>query len=191
MQELSMHILDIVQNSLAAGATRVDIRIREALAEDLLMIEVRDNGRGISQEVLSRVMDPFFTSRTTREVGLGLSLFKEATERTGGYLEVHSEEGKGAWVIARFRLDHFDRAPLGDMGETLGVLISGNPEVDFFYEHRVDGQIYFLETRKMREILGPVGLDDPSVLDFVRQDIQIGLKKIGAATFPKVMEVLR
>jgi hypothetical protein len=191
MQELSMHILDIVQNSLAAGATRVDIRIREALAEDLLMIEVRDNGRGISQEVLSRVMDPFFTSRTTREVGLGLSLFKEATERTGGYLEVHSEEGKGTWVIARFHLDHFDRAPLGDMGETLGVLISGNPEVDFFYEHRVDGQIYFLETRKMREILGPVGLDDPSVLDFVRQDIQIGLKKIGAATFPKVMEVLR
>lgn len=84
MQELSMHILDIVQNSLAAGATRVDIRIREALAEDLLMIEVRDNSRGISQEVLSRVMDPFFTSRTTREVGLGLSLFKEATERTGG-----------------------------------------------------------------------------------------------------------
>jgi hypothetical protein len=191
MQELSMHILDIVQNSLAAGATRVDIRIREALAEDLLMIEVRDNGRGISQEVLSRVMDPFFTSRTTREVGLGLSLFKEATERTGGYLEVHSEEGKGTWVIARFHLDHFDRAPLGDMGETLGVLISGNPEVDFFYEHRVDGQIYFLETREMREILGPVGLDDPSVLDFVRQGIQIGLKKIGAATFPKVMEVLR
>jgi len=117
MQELSMHILDIVQNSLAAGATRVDIRIREALAKDLLMIEVRDNGRGISQEVLSRVMDPFFTSRTTREVGLGLSLFKEATERTGGYLEVHSEEGKGTWVIARFRLDYFDRAPLGDMGE--------------------------------------------------------------------------
>ena len=191
MQELSMHILDIVQNSLAAGATRVEIRIREALAEDLLMIEVRDNGRGISQEVLSRVMDPFFTSRTTREVGLGLSLFKEATERTGGYLEVHSEEGKGTWVIARFHLDHFDRAPLGDMGETLGVLISGNPEVDFFYEHRVDGQIYFLETREMREILGPVGLDDPSVLDFVRQGIQIGLKKIGAATFPKVMEVLR
>jgi len=191
MQELSMHILDIVQNSLAAGATRVEIKIGEVLAEDLLMIKVRDNGRGISQEVLSRVMDPFFTSRTTREVGLGLSLFKEATERTGGYLEVHSEEGKGTWVLACFHLNHFDRAPLGDMGETLGVLISGNPEVDFFYEHRVDGQIYLLDTGEMREILGPVGLDDPSVLDFVRQDIQIGLKKIGAATFPQVMEVLR
>lgn len=191
MQELSMHILDIVQNSLTAGATRIEIRIREASAEDLLIIEVGDNGRGIVPEILWRVMDPFFTSRTTREVGLGLSLFKEATERTGGDLEVQSEEGKGTRVMARFRLDHFDRAPLGDMGETLGVLISGNPEVDFLYEHRVEGQIYSLETREMREILGPVGLDDPSVLDFIRQDIRSGLKKIGAATFPKAMEVLR
>jgi len=94
-------------------------------------------------------------------------------------------------VVARFRLDHFDRAPLGDMGETMGILIAANPQVDFLYEHRVDGQIYTLETREMRQVLGPVGLDDPSVLDFVRQDIQMGLKKIGAATFPKIMEVLR
>ena len=97
----------------------------------------------------------------------------------------------GTRVMARFRRDHFDRPPLGDMGETIGVLISYNPEVDFLYEHRVESQIYFLETREMREILGPVGLDDPLVLDFIRKDIQSGLKKIGAATFPKVMEVLR
>lgn len=191
MQELSMHILDIVQNSLAAGATRVEIRIRENLAEDILMIEVQDNGRGIPQEVLYRVMDPFFTSRTTREIGLGLSLLKEATERSGGCLKVCSEEGRGTRVMARFQLDHFDRAPLGDMGETVGVIMSGNPAVDFFYEHQVDGQIYVLDTREMRNILGPINLDDPLVLDFVRQDIQRGLKKIGAATFPKVMEVLR
>jgi hypothetical protein len=93
--------------------------------------------------------------------------------------------------VARFRLDHFDRAPLGDMGTTLGILISGNPEVDFLYEHQVDGQTYALETGEMRKILGPIGLDDPSVLCFVQQDIQTGLKKIGAATFPKIMEVLR
>jgi anti-sigma regulatory factor (Ser/Thr protein kinase) len=191
MQELSMHILDIVQNSLKAGATRVEIRIREALAEDSLTIEVQDNGRGIPREVLGRVADPFFTSRPKLEVGLGLSLFKLAAERTGGWLEIHSEEGKGTRVVARFGLDHFDRAPLGDMGETMGSLISGNPEVDFFYEHRVDGQIYFLETREMRKSLGSVGLNDPAVLEFVRQDIQSGLKKIGAATFPKIMEVLK
>ena len=191
MLELSMHILDIVQNSLAAGSTRVEIRIREDLPADLLMIEVRDNGRGISEAMLPRVTDPFVTSRTTREVGLGLPLLKEATERCEGCLEVRSEEGQGTTVSARFRLDHFDRAPLGNMGETMGILIAGNPKVDFLYEHWVDEQIYTLETREMRQVLGPIGLDDPSVLDFVRQDIQMGLKKIGAATFPKIMEVLR
>ena len=191
MLELSMHILDIVQNSLAAGSTRVEIRIREDLAADLLLIEVQDNGRGISEAMLARVVDPFVTSRTTREVGLGLPLLKEATERCEGCLEVHSEEGRGTTVVARFRLDHFDRAPLGDMGETVGILIAANPHVDFLYEHRVDAQVYTLETMEMRQVLGPVGLDDPSVLDFVRQDIHMGLKKIGAATFPKIMEVLR
>jgi hypothetical protein len=191
MLELSMHILDIAQNSLAAGSTRVEIRIWENLPEDLLVIEVKDNGRGIPGEMLPRVMDPFVTSRTTRPVGLGLSLLKEAAERCEGCLEVHSEEGRGTKVVARFRLDHFDRAPLGDMGATMGILISGNPEVDFLYEHQVDGQTYGLETGEMRKILGPIGLDDPSVLRFVQQDIQTGLKKIGAATFPKIMEVLR
>ena len=191
MLELSMHILDIAQNSLAAGSTRVEVRIREDLPADLLVIEVRDNGRGISEAMLPRVTDPFVTSRTTREVGLGLPLLKEAAERCEGCLEVRSEKGQGTTVIARFRLDHFDRAPLGDMGETMGVLIAANPDVDFLYEHRVDGRTYILETREMRQVLGPVGLDDPAVLDFVRQDIHLGLKKIGAGTFPKIMEVLR
>jgi hypothetical protein len=191
MLELSMHILDIAQNSLAAGSTRVEIRIQEDLPADVLVIEVRDNGRGISGAMLPRVTDPFVTSRTTREVGLGLPLLKEAAERCEGCVEVRSAEGRGTTVVARFRLDHFDRAPLGDMGETMGILISANPDVDFLYEHRVDQRIYIMETREMRQVLGSIGLDDPSVLDFVRQDIRMGLKKIGAATFPKIMEVLR
>ena len=191
MLELSMHILDIVQNSLAAGATRVEVRIRENVPEDLFTIEVTDNGRGISPGTLTKVTDPFFTSRKTREVGLGLPLLKEAAERCEGGLEVRSEEGRGTAVIATFRLDHFDRAPLGDMGETMAVLIAANPGVEFLYEHRVNGKSYLLETREMKEVLGPVGIDDPAVMNFVRQDVQQGLKKIGAATFPKTMEVLR
>ena len=186
-----MHILDLVQNSLAAEATLVEIRIREDLPGDLLTIEVKDNGRGIPGDLAGRVTDPFCTSRTTREVGLGLSFFKEAAERCGGRLEVQSQQGRGTRVVAHFQLDHFDRAPLGDMGETLAILITGNPAVDFLYEHRVNDGVYLLETREMREILGPVGLDDPSVLYFIRQDVQKGLKAIGAATFPKIMEVLK
>src|SRR3972149_2652803 len=154
MLELSMHILDIAQNSLAAGSTRVEIRIGEDLPADLLVIEVRDNGRGSSEAMLPRVTDPFVTSRTTREVGLGLPLLKEAAERCEGCLEVRSEEGQGTTVVARFRLDHFDRAPLGDMGETMGGLIAANPNVDFLYEHRVDARIYLLETREMRQGFG-------------------------------------
>ena len=191
MLELSMHVLDIVQNSLAAGATRVEILIREDFSADRLWIEVQDNGRGIPREMVTRVVDPFTTSRTTRPVGLGLPLLKEAAERCGGGMEIYSQEGCGTKVVVFFQLDHFDRAPLGDMGETLNVLIAANPMVDFFYEHRVNGQAYTLDTREMKEVLGTERLDAPLVLDFVREDIQKGLKKIGAATFPKIMEVLR
>ncbi len=191
MLELSMHILDLVQNSLAAQATRVEIRIREDLKQDLLSVEVRDNGRGMPGEMIRKVTDPFFTSRTTREIGLGLPLLKEAAERCGGRLEVESREGEGTKVLAMFQLDHLDRAPLGDMGETLALLITGNPEADFFYHHEVDGESYRLDTREMREILGPVHLDDPSLFGFVRQDVQKGLKAIGAASFPKNTEELR
>ena len=191
MVELSMHILDVAQNSLAAGSTKVEINIQENIPGNLLLIEINDNGRGISREGLTRVTDPFQTSRKTREVGLGLPLLKEAAERCGGHLEVISEEGHGTKVIARFQLDHIDRAPLGDMGGTMGVLIAGNPEIDFLYEHRVNNQKYSLDTTEMRKVLGSFTLDDPSILDFVQKDIQIGLRGIGAAGFPKIMEVLK
>ena len=191
MIELSLHIMDIVQNSLTAGATRVEILIEESVEKDRLSIEIRDNGKGISPEMVSRVTDPFVTSRKTRPVGLGLSLFKEAAERCGGGMEVHSEMGRGTRVLVRFRLDHFDRAPLGNIGETMGVLITGNPRVDFVYEHRVEGNGYRLATSEMKKVLGSVPLADPAVFEFVRHDIEEGLKRIGADTFPKVRKLLQ
>ena len=177
MLELSLHILDLVQNSLRAQASAVEIQIQEDLEKDRLIIAVSDNGQGMSPEIAKRVIDPFYTTRTTREVGLGVPLLKEAAERCGGHLEVHSEKGKGTQILASFQLGHLDRAPLGDMGETLAILITGNPEVDFLYEHRVNGQAYRLDTRDMRDVLGPVGLEDPSIFTFIRQDVQQGLKK--------------
>jgi anti-sigma regulatory factor (Ser/Thr protein kinase) len=191
MLELSLHIMDLVQNSLAAGATRVEIRIEESLFEDRLVIEIRDDGKGIPEEMVSRVTDPFVTSRTTRAVGLGLPLFKEAAERCGGGMEVRSEIGRGTRVTAWFQLDHLDRAPLGNIGETMGVLITGNPKVDFLYEHLVDGKTYRLETPEMKKALGRVPLDDPAVWDFVRRDIEDGLRKIGAGIFPSVAKLLK
>jgi hypothetical protein len=191
MLELSLHILDIVQNSLRAKASRVEVRIREDREEDRLVIEVQDDGQGMSPEIVQRVADPFYTTRPTRVAGLGVPLLKEAAEKCGGHLEVHSKEGEGTRILAVFQLDHFDRAPLGDMGETLAILITGNPGVDFLYLHQVDGQTYRLDTREMRDVLGPVGLEDPSVFAFIREDVRAGLKKIGAATFPKIAAILR
>ena len=191
MLELSLHIMDLAQNSLAAGATRVEVRIEEFLAEDRLIIEIRDNGRGIPEEMIPRVTDPFVTSRKARAVGLGLPLFKNAAERCGGGMRVHSEAGRGTEVLAWFRLDHLDRAPLGNIGETMGILITANPRVDFVYEHRVDGKAYRLETPAMKEILGPIPIDDPAVLEYVRRDIEEGLRKIGAGTFPKTLKLLK
>jgi len=191
MLELSLHIMDLMQNSLAAGATRIEIRIHEALKEDRLTIEIQDNGRGIPKEILSRVTDPFVTSRKARAVGLGLPLFKKAAESCGGGMEVYSKIGCGTRVVAWFQLDHFDRAPLGNIGETMGVLITGNPGVDFIYEHHVDGKTYRLETLEMKRVLGSISLDDPAVLEFVREDMEKGLKDIGAGTFPKVEKMLQ
>jgi len=169
----------------------VEIRVEELVKEDRLTIEIRDNGKGIPKEMVGRVTDPFVTSRTTQPVGLGLSLFKEAAERCGGGMEVSSEVGRGTRVAVWFRLDHMDRAPLGNIGETLGVLITGNPGTDFVYEHLVDGRSYRLETPAMKKILGSVPLDDPAVLEFVRRDIEEGLKSIGAGVFPNVAKLLQ
>ena len=186
MQELSYHILDLVQNSLTAGSTRVTIRILENGARDLLTIEVEDNGRGMNAEMIRRVANPFVTSRRNSDVGLGLSLLKEAAESCGGGLEVSSQEGKGTKVRARFQLHHVDRAPLGDLGETLETLIAANPEVHFRYHHQVDGEGYRLDTHEMKKVLGSEILNSPEVLDFIRRDIHAGLKKIGAAFVPKL-----
>lgn len=190
MLELSLHIMDLVQNSLAAGATRVAIRVRESSAEDRLDMEIEDNGGGIPPEMLGRITDPFVTSRKTGQAGLGLPLLREAAERCGGGIEVHSTTGAGTKVCAWFRRDHVDRAPLGDMGETLGVLIAGNPGVGLLYEHRVDEKDYRLDSLEMKKVLGPVPLDDPAVRGFIRRDVKEGLKRIGADAFPKIRRVL-
>jgi len=186
MQELSYHILDLVQNSLTAGSSRVFIHIWEDSPPGLLTIEVEDNGRGMKEEMVRRVVNPFVTSRQNSDIGLGLALLREAAESCGGSLEVFSQEGKGTKVRAQFQLHHIDRAPLGDLGETMETLIAANPEVHFRYQHQVGQESYTLDTEEMKRVLGPEGFGSPEVLEFVRRDVHAGLKKIGAAFVPKL-----
>lgn len=178
MRELSLHILDVVQNSIAAEATLVQIRIEEDTERDRLVIEIEDNGKGMDPDMVRKVTDPFVTSRTTRKVGLGLSLFKAAAESCDGYFEIESEVGKGTRVKAVFRHSHIDRVPLGNMVDTVYSLIVLNPDVDIVYSHGVDGRHWVLDTRDVKRQLDLDTLSHPEVLNWVREYLVEGMKYI-------------
>ena len=176
MEDLSLHILDIVENSIAAGANRVEIRVIEDTRKDILSVEIRDNGKGMSEEVLENAVDPFYTTRTTRRVGLGLSLLSQSAKEAEGDMTIKSKEDEGTTIYAYFKHSHIDRKPLGNMAETLIVLIAGNPDIDFLYEHRLNNRAYSIDTKDIREELGDVPLSSPDVIEAIRKDIQNGLK---------------
>jgi hypothetical protein len=154
MQDLSLHILDVAENSLRAGATRVEIRIAEDVAGDLLRLEISDNGQGMEPELCQRVISPFVTSREDRRVGLGLALLAQASREAGGECHVESQPGKGTRVTATFRHSHIDRKPLGDLGETFVALAATNPQVDFLLEIQGGGETRRLDTRDLRSNQG-------------------------------------
>jgi signal transduction histidine kinase len=151
MEDLSLHILDIVENSIAAMAKRIEIRIDEDRAKDLVTIEIRDDGKGMDEQTLKKALDPFFTTRTTRRVGLGLSLLAQAARDSEGTFDLSSSPGEGTTVNATFRLSHPDCKPMGDIGQTIRVLVMSHPEIDFLYEHKTDNSTYRFDTREVRK----------------------------------------
>lgn len=176
MQELSLNILDIAQNSLSAGATLISIETEYCLNEDCLLIRVQDNGRGMGEEQLARVTDPFFTTRVTRKVGMGLPLLKMAAEMTGGTLTVESRLGEGTCVEASFGLSHIDRLPMGDLPATMVALIGMNPDRDFVLRFRYGEEGFAADTRLYREVLGEgIGLGEPEILDFIKEQVREGI----------------
>lgn len=159
-----MNVLDIAENSAAADATLIEISVSIQTDERRLTLKVTDNGRGISPEMLKTVTDPFTTTRTTRRVGLGLSLLKMAAEQTGGELAVDSVPGMGTTVEAGFTLGHIDLMPLGDMASTVTALVQCNPDIDFIFTASADGESFTADTRQMREVLGgEARLSEPQI----------------------------
>lgn len=148
MEDLSLHILDIAENSIASSAGRIEIRIEEDTGRDVLTIEIKDDGKGMDEQTLQKTLDPFFTTRTTRRVGLGLPLLAQAARQTDGKIELDSKPGQGTTVKATFSLSHLDRQPMGDMQETIRTLVAGHPEIDFLYEHKTNDSIYHFDTRE-------------------------------------------
>ncbi|MFA5561286.1 MAG: ATP-binding protein [Eubacteriales bacterium] len=174
MKELSLHILDIAENSVRANATRIDIDIRET--EHRLTFTVRDNGHGMTEDFLRTVIDPFATTRTTRSVGLGIPLLKLAAEQSGGSLRITSRHisehpDHGTTLCADFDKTSIDYVPLGNMAETVCTLLQGRPQIDFVFTHICGAHTAELDTRELRQVLGDVPLNTPEVLDWVKSSL--------------------
>jgi anti-sigma regulatory factor (Ser/Thr protein kinase) len=178
LRELSLHILDIAENGVTAGADCIHILVQEARSDDQLKIVIRDNGRGLPPEKREKLSDPFVTTRTTRRVGLGLSLLAAAAQRCDGKLSVNSEPQKGTEVVASFRYNHIDRAPLGDIVSTITTLIMGNPDIDFVYTHIIDGNDFSLDTREIKREMGELALTDPMVVYHLTDSIRSSLREL-------------
>ena len=150
MEDLSLHILDVVENSLRSEAKLVEISLTEDLERDLLILQIKDDGKGMDPETLQRATNPFFTSKVDKKVGLGLALLAQAAREAGGKLETSSAPGLGTTVRAVFQHSHPDRKPLGDMAATVQALVAGSPEVDFVYERRNGTEVVRFDTREIR-----------------------------------------
>lgn len=169
MPEISLNILDVAENSTRAGASLVQLTVDADTAADRLAIIIEDNGCGMTPEQVAHVTDPFFTSRTTRKVGLGVPFFKYAAESTGGSFTIESQPGKGTTVTAVFVLSHIDRMPLGDISSTIHTLVVYHPETDFLYRYSYNGASFTLDTREFRQILGDVPFDTPEISDYIME----------------------
>lgn len=179
MDDLSLHILDIIENSVAAGATHIKIRIDEDIADNVLTIKIEDNGRGMDKVTLDKALDPFYTTKKTRRVGLGLSMLAQATQESEGSFDIKSQPGKGTRVTAKFAYDHIDRKPLGNMAETITTCIAGSGlQTDIVYRHSRGDKEFIFDTNEIKERLNGVAIDNPEIISFLKQQIEEGLKAI-------------
>ena len=178
MRELSLNVLDIAQNSVRAEASLITIELIEDTKTNTREISVSDNGKGMTPEQLESVRDPFFTTRTTRKVGMGIPLFRMAAEMTGGSFDIVSTLGVGTKTTARFCTDHLDFTPIGDMCSTVIMLVTMNLHIDFVYVRRTDDKSFTMDTRQLKEILGDVPLNEPSITAWLKDYITENTKQL-------------
>lgn len=164
-----MNILDVAENSVRAGASLIEIAVDIDEAADTLTVMIEDDGCGMTKSQTEHVTDPFFTTRTTRKVGLGVPFFKLAAEASGGSFFITSEKGKGTKVKAVFGYRNIDRMPLGDISATIHTLVTFNTEIDFVYKYSYNGKSFILDTRQFREILDGVAFNVPEVSAYIME----------------------
>ena len=190
MREIALHLLDIAENSVAAGGKNISVHVLENLVQDRLTVSVIDDGRGMDAATLEQVQDPFYTTRTTRSVGLGIPLLKLAAEQADGNFSLQSEPGKGTWVEAEFRHSHIDRMPLGDLSATFLTLLVSHPQVDWTFLYRVtdtnkDSREFLFESADLKRELGDISLTEPEVLTFLRGIFEEGIEEVALQPVPE------
>lgn len=178
MEDLSLHILDIAENSIAAHAKIITIRVRESQEKDLLTLEITDDGKGMDQKTLNSALDPFFTTKKTRRFGFGLSFLSEAARMAEGSFSVESKPGKGTKINATFKASHIDTKPLGDIPQTVITLIMGHPEIDLSYSHATDKDKYTIDTKNIKAQLNGLPINAPEVLKYIKKHIKQGIATI-------------
>lgn len=183
MREIALHLLDIAENSVAADSKNISVHVHEDLLHDRLSASVIDDGRGMNAETVERVQDPFYTTRTTRNVGLGIPLLKLAAEQAEGSFSLQSEIGKGTWLEAEFRHSNIDRMPLGDIASTFLTLLISHPQIDWTFLYRVTDKNeksndFLFESAELKSALGDISLTEPEVLTFVRGMIEEGIESV-------------
>ena len=187
MREIALHLLDVAENSVAAGAKQIEILIDEDLRHDRLSIVVQDDGQGMDEEILIHVCDPFVTSRTTRRVGFGIPLFKAAAEACNGHLKITSAVGQGTRLKAEFQRSHIDRMPLGDLAGTILQLVVVHPQIHWLFRYQVGEQIFIFDDEPIKKELVGVSLTEPTVLAFIRELLQEGIERVQRTTVEEML----
>lgn len=183
MEEIALHILDIVQNSIYANATFIKVVIIEQPVQNIFSFSVWDNGKGMTKDFVEQVKNPFHTTRTTRKVGLGIPLLDLTCQQCNGKLKIKSQVGKGTMLKAKMDYDHIDRPPLGDMPSTIVSILLSLKNQHFYYEHQYMDQKFKLDTQELQEILGEISLQEPTVLQWIHKYVEEGLIEIKQRIF--------
>lgn len=177
MQEIAMNILDIAYNSIKAKADLIKIFIYDSSKVNIIKIEIIDNGTGMDQETVKKVINPFYTTRTTRKVGLGIPMFKENIEATGGKFSIESTIGKGTVVTGEFVKNHIDTPPMGNLIDTIVTLIQANDKIDYLFKYTNDDFEFILDTKEIKQVLDGVAINLPEIIVWLKNYIKEGLHK--------------
>lgn len=178
MKDVSLHILDILQNSIVANAKLIKVNIYDSNLSGTLKFTISDDGKGMDDKILNKITDPFYTTRTTRKVGLGIPLLKQNCEQTGGSLNIKSTINKGTSIDALFYKNHLDMLPLGDISGVISLTASSWPDIDFEYSHKTDFGNYVFNTKEIKETLENIPINNPQVIKFMKEMIEENLQEI-------------